>query len=57
MVDCGQTDLSVQAEVVVIGFDGMRVVDRVVPHAQIVRREGPVVDRAIGCLSARYLRR
>ena len=57
MVDCGQNDLSVQAEVVVIGFDGMRVVDRVVPHAQIVRREGPVVDRAIGCLSARYLRR
>ena len=57
MVDCGQTDLPVQAEVVVIGLDGVRVVDGVIPQAQIVHRECPVVDRIIGRLSARDLRR
>ena len=57
MVDCGQTDLAVQTEVVVIGLDGVRVVDRVVPQAQIVHRECPVVDRTIGRLSAGDLRR
>src|ERR1700730_3309672 len=43
----GQSSSAVEAEVVVIGLDGVRVGDRVVPEAQIVRREPAMVDRAV----------